>query len=331
MSCDSVTLVTGANGHIGSHIVRKLLSRGRKVRALVRPTSDLRSLEGLEVDIVRGDVLKPDSLSRAVEGCDVVYHTAAVYALWVRDESVISRTAIEGSVNVISSCSHAGVGKIIYTSSAAAIGLSDSPALIRTEEDYNADDGAPTYVTAKTESEKVSLDAAHNLGVGIIVVNPTLVLGPGDYKPTPSNALVKRFVKSGSPFFYEGGANVVDVEDVAEGHLLAEERGRDGVRYILGGDNVTIEDLLGALAELTGRTRPRLRIGRGAALAAGLVLEATAKVSGRPPLFSYRHARTYTGRYGYYDTSRARTELGYRYRSYEEVLKRTVDWFRREM
>jgi dihydroflavonol-4-reductase len=320
--------VTGANGHIGSHIVRKLIQRGKQVRALVRPASDLRSLAGLDVDLIRGDVLEAESMEEAFEGCHVVFHTAAVYALWARDESVILRTAIEGSTNVISACARAGVRKIIYTSSVAAVGFSDSPRRLKTEHDYNEDTSVPAYVTAKTVSEKTAKEIARRLGVKMVVVNPTLVLGPGDYKPTPSNIMVKQFVKLGSPFYYDGGANVVDVEDVAEGHILAEEKGRDGERYILGGENITVRELMNSLADITGRAKPRFKIGRATAIAAGFALGAVARVTGKPPLFTSRNARTFIGRYGYFETAKAESELGFTFRPCSEVLERAVEWFK---
>jgi dihydroflavonol-4-reductase len=326
---DRVTLVTGASGHIGAHVVRKLLDRGRRVRVFVRPTADLRGLQGLGVEFFQGDVLDGDSVKRAVRGCDVVYHVAALYTMWARDPSLIMRTAIEGSKNVLAACAEAGVQAIVYTSSAATIGLSDSASLERTEEDHNTDAAAPSYVTAKTVSEKVVRELAGELGLPLTIVNPTLVLGPGDYRLTPSNAIVKQAVLRGSPFYYEGGANVVDVEDVAAGHLLAEEKGGVGERYILGGDNLTVQEMLGTIAEFAGRTPPRLKAGRGSGLFAGFVLETLSKLTGKPPLFTRRHASTYFGRYGYYDITKARTVLGYTYRPYREVLGRAVEWVRR--
>ncbi len=328
MNVRDLTLVTGANGHIGSHIVRQLIEKGKAVRAFVRPTGDLRGLEGLSVQLVYGDVLDRDSVKCAVEGCGVVYHAAAVFALWARDNSVILRTAIEGSRNVVSESAEAGVKKIIYTSSTAAIGLSRSSEGLLTEEDFNEDRTAPAYVIAKTDSETAAREMAKRLGIHMCVINPGLVLGPGDFKPTPSNSLVRQFVKLGSPVYYEGGANIVDVDDVASGHLLAGERGRDGERYIIGGDNISVLDLMKTLAEITGRSAPRIRLGRGMAMAAGLLLENISRFTGKPPLFTFRNARTYIGRYGYYDISKARDELGYTHKPYREVLERTVRWFR---
>lgn len=325
------TLVTGANGHIGSHIVKYLIGRGRSVRAFVRSTSDLRSIDGLDVELVYGDVLDRASVQSAVQGCRVVYHTAAVYALWSPDDRVILRTAIDGSENVISACARCGVHRVVYTSSAASVGISDKPRQLRSEHDFNKELDVPAYVTAKTDSENLAAACARESGLNMVIVNPTLVLGPGDHRPTPSNTLVKQFVESGSPLFYDGGANVVDVEDVALGHILAEEKGRNGERYILGGDNITVRDMLNFLAELTGRTRPKFRIGRAPAMAAGLLLQLLARFTGKTPLLSFKIAKTYVGRYGYFDTSKAEMELGYTYRPHPEVLMRAVDWFKNQL
>jgi dihydroflavonol-4-reductase len=325
---DRPILVTGASGHIGSHIVRKLLARGRRVRVFVRPTSDLRGLRDLDVSLFQGDVLDTDSAKKAAEGCEVVYHAAALYTMWSKDPSLVMRTAIEGSKNVLRACAATGVEKVVYTSSAAAIGLSESALRIRTEADHNTSAVAPSYVTAKTVSERTAREIAGELGLSLIIVNPTLVLGPGDYRLTPSNAIVKQAMFKGSPFYYDGGANVVDVEDVATGHLLAEEKGRAGERYILGGDNITIAEMLGTIARLSGHRPPRFRAGRRSGLVAGLLLEMVSKLTGKPPLFTRRHARTYFGRYGYYDVSKAERELGYTHRPYQEVLTRTVAWLK---
>lgn len=323
---DRVTLVTGASGHIGSHITRMLCEQGRRVRVFVRPAADLRGLEGLDVHYVRGDVLELDSVRSAVRGCDVVYHAAALYTMWARDPSLVMRTAVDGSQNLLTACAEAGVGKVVYTSSAASIGLSESPSRIRTEEDHNTAAAAPSYVTAKTVSEKVARELAARLGLALVVVNPTLVLGPGDYRLTPSNAVVKQAVFRGSPFYYDGGANVVDVLDVAAGHILAEEKGRKGERYIIGGDNITVREMLGTIARFAGRTGPRIKVGRRTGLVAGFLFEVLSRLTGKPPPFTRRHARTYFGRYGYYDITKARTELGYTYRPSTEVLRRAVEW-----
>jgi dihydroflavonol-4-reductase len=321
-------LVTGASGHIGAHVVRQLLAQGRAVRALVRPTSNLKGLEGLEVERVYGDVLDRASLLSALKGCSALYHLAAVVAEWAEDPAVIHRTAIDGTANVLYAAAHtSSLERIVYTSSVAAVGLSSSLQEFRNESHYNTED-TTHYSVAKTKSEQLARELTEQYQLPLVIVNPAVVLGPHDYRPTPATQIVVRYLKHRLPIYLDAGANFVHVDDVARGHLLAEQYGRVGERYILGGENLTIRQLFGLLAQLVGRRQPRLEIGRRTLSAVGWGAELVARLRGKPPLVSRARARSLVGRYGFYDGSKAQQELGYTARSAQDTLADAVQWVR---
>lgn len=321
------TLVTGANGHLGSNIVRQLLAEGREVKAFVRPNSDLRSLEGLDVEIVKGDVLKGDTLFAAMEGCDILYHTATVYSFWHKNPQVILDTAMVGTKNVLSAAQLYGkLKKIIYTSSIAAIGFSSKPEEVRSELDFNTE-RISVYNEAKTASEKVASALGIRLDLPLVIVNPATVLGEHDYKPTPSGQLILQYLKKGAPVFWEGGMNLVDVEDVARGHILAEKKGSIGDRYILGGDNVTIKQIYQTLSELTGGAPSKFRLTRLGAICVGTVMETLAKFTQKAPLFTKELGEKLVGKYAYYDISKAKRDLGFQTKSHRVVLAKGLKWF----
>jgi dihydroflavonol-4-reductase len=322
------TLVTGASGHIGAHVVRHLLSQGRAVRALVRSTSNLQGLEGLDVELVRGDVLDRASLRSALKGCSALYHLAAVVAEWTHDPEVIYKTAIDGTANILHAVANAsGIARIIYTSSVATVGMSPSPHDLRNESHDNTEDHTH-YAIAKTRAERLAQELAQYYRLPLVIVNPAVVLGPHDYRPTPSTQIVVRYLKYHLPIYLDAGANIVHVDDVARGHLLAEQHGRIGRRYILGGTNLTLRELLSTLAQLVGRRPPRIEVGWRTLSVMGWSAELLARLRGRSPLFTRARARSVIGRYGFYDASRAQRELGYTSRPVRETLADTVQWVR---
>jgi dihydroflavonol-4-reductase len=324
------TLVTGASGHIGAHVVRHLLAQGRAVRALVRPTSNLNGLEGLDVEIVRGDVLHRSSLIAALKGCSVVYHLAAVVAEWTHDPSIILSTAIDGTANVLHAVANvSGIARVIYTSSVAAVGMSRSPDEPRNESHYNTEDSTP-YAVAKTRAEQLAQELATKYGIPIVIVNPAVVLGPLDYRPTPATQIVIRFLRHRIPFYVAGGTNIVHVDDVARGHLLAETHGRSGERYILGGGNLTVWELLSTLAQLVGRRPPWLELGPRVLVTLGWGAELLARLLGKSPLITRARARSLVGRYGFYDASKAQRELGCNARPAHDTLADAVHWVREQ-
>lgn len=322
------TLVTGASGHIGAHVVRHLLAQGRAVRALVRPTSNLKGLEGLEVELVRGDVLDRASLLSALKGCSALYHLAAVVAEWAEDPTVIHRTAIDGTANVLYAAAQtASLERIVYTSSVAAVGMSHSLEELRDESHYNTED-ITHYSVAKTKAEELARELTEQYRLPLVIVNPAVVLGPYDYRTTPATQIVVRYLKHRLPIYLDAGANFVHVDDVARGHLLAEQRGRVGERYILGGENLTIRQLFSLLATLTGRRQPSLEIGRRTLSVVGWGAELIARLQGKAPLVSRARAQSLVGRYGFYDGSKAQRELGYTARTTRETMADAIEWVR---
>jgi dihydroflavonol-4-reductase len=316
------TLVTGATGFIGWHVARKLLARGHTVRALVRPGSKVRELE---VEEVTGDLRDRESLERAVAGCGLVFHVAADYRLWAKDPSELYRSNVEGTRNLLTAARVSGVERVVYTSTVGCIGIpEDRPGSEDLEVHLEEMTGA--YKRSKFQAEQVALEFAGS-GFPVVIVNPTAPIGDHDFKPTPTGKIVVDYLKGGMPAFVDTGLNLVDVADTAEGHLLACEHGRAGQRYILGCENLTLEQILARLAELSGGKAPRWRIPYGVAYAAGLASTGWANLTGnepRAPLDAVKMARKKM----FVSVDKAKRELGFNPGPVEGALKRAVDWFR---
>jgi dihydroflavonol-4-reductase len=316
------TLVTGATGFLGWHIARKLLDRGDGVRVLARDPARVRELEGAET--VRGDLRDPGSLERAVEGCGAVYHVAADYRLWARDPQEMFRSNVDGTRNLLLSAKRAGVERVVYTSTVGCIGI---------PRDGVGDESTPVsleemtgpYKRSKFEAERVALEFSKEFPV--VIVNPTAPIGDHDFKPTPTGKVVVDFVRGAIPGFIDTGLNVVDARDVAEGHLLACERGRPGERYILGSENLTLEQILGKLAGITGKAAPKMRVPYALAFAFGVASTAWAGVTGKEPLAPLDGVKMARKKMWVRHDKAAR-ELGFAPGPAETALQRAVDWFR---
>jgi len=316
------TLVTGASGFIGWHVARLLTERGQKVRALVRPTSRLRELE---VEPVVGDLRDAGSLDRAVAGCERVFHVAADYRLWARHPQELYGSNVEGTRNLLEAARKHGVERFVYTSTVGCIGvprggLGDETVPVTLEE-MTGD-----YKRSKFMAERVALEFAAS-GFPVVVVNPTAPVGDHDVKPTPTGKIVLDFLKGAMPAFIDTGLNVVDVRDTAEAHLLAAERGTPGERYIVGGENLTLAEILQKLARLTGKQAPRVKLPYAVAYAAGVVTTGWARVTGHPPrapLDAVRMAKKKM----FVSTEKARRELGFVPGPVDAALGRAVEWFR---
>jgi dihydroflavonol-4-reductase len=318
--------VTGGTGFVGGHVVRALLRRGEAPRCLVRPGSSLGSLEGLDVEAVRGDLSCVSTLARSMAGATTVFHCAADYRLYARDPRQVFAANVEGTRNLLRAAGEAGVGKIVHTSSVGALGRSsgEGPADERTPV-CEADMVGP-YKRSKYQAERVA-EAFAATGLPVVIVNPSTPVGELDVKPTPTGQMIVRFLSGRMPAYVETGLNLVDVRDVAQGHLLAAERGRIGEKYILGHKNMSLKEILERLARLAGLPAPRLRLPHAVPLAIGALDTLRARLLGGTPeipLDGVLMARKAM----YFDSGRAVRELGLPQSPVEDALARAVLWFR---
>ncbi|MGB9604556.1 MAG: hopanoid-associated sugar epimerase [Bryobacteraceae bacterium] len=315
-------LVTGVTGFVGWHVARVLIEKGWRVRALVRPGSAVRQLE---VEIVPGDLRDPASVRSAVSGCAVVFHVAADYRLWVPDPHEMYRSNVEGTRNVLAAARACGAERVVYTSTVGTIGIpgtgvgdEDTPVSLR--------EMVGAYKRSKFLAELVAKEEAQ-AGLPVVIVNPTAPIGDHDFKPTPTGRIILDFLRGAIPAYIETGLNFVDVRDVAEGHLLALERGRNGERYILGSENLTLAQFFQRLSAASGMPAPRRRIPWALAFAAALLSTGWARVTGRPPrapLDGVRMARKKM----FVSSARAMRELAYKPQPVDDALRRAVEWFR---
>jgi dihydroflavonol-4-reductase len=320
--------VTGASGFVGAAVARALLRSGWEVRALVRAASDRRNLSALPVEAVVGDLLDPRSLQAALAGCAAAFHVAADYRLGAFDPAELYRNNVEGTRNVLDACRAAGTPRIVYTSSVATIGIPGDGSPGREDTPVSLPDMIGHYKRSKFLAERLVMDAAH-AGAPVVIVNPSTPIGPGDVKPTPTGRMVLDAARGRMPAYLDTGLNVVHVDDVADGHLLAHDRGRTGERYILGGENLPLRDILAAIARIVGRAPPRLRLPIGAVLPAAYVAEALARLTRRPTPLTVEAVRMARKRM-YFASDRAVEELGYRWRAPEVAFVDAIGWFREQ-
>ncbi len=322
-----ITLITGATGFVGNHVARLLVGSGDSVRVLVRPTSDLRALEGLLVERVAGDLRDAASLDRAMRGVRRVFHVAADYRLWSRRPDEIYESNVTGTRNLLDAARRAGVERFVYTSTVATIAVSRPGALPNEDTRATLNEMIGHYKRSKFLAEQEALRAAVD-GLPVVVVNPTTPVGPGDSKPTPTGQIIVDFLSGRMPAYVDTGLNVVAVEDVAAGHLLAAERGRVGERYILGGRNMTLKQILDVLSDVSRRPAPRLRIPHAVALAAAYADQAFSRMAGREPRIPVEGVRMARHKM-FVDSSKAARELEYQTTPVERALERAVQWYER--
>ena len=322
------TLVTGANGFVGAAVVRELLADGRPVRALVRATSDCRNLESLPVEIVRGDLNDPGSLRAAVDGCRFVMHVAADYRLWARDADSMYQTNVQGSVHMLETAAEAQVERMVHTSSVAVLGSCAGRQPADEETPVALADMIGPYKRSKFLAEQAVRDRAAELGFPVVTVNPSTPIGPGDVKPTPTGRIIVDAANGRMPAFVDTGLNIVHVDDVARGHLLALDNGNVGERYILGGTDMTLQEILGTVAKLTGRRAPRIRLPRRVVYPLAVCAEAVAALTGVEPLVS-RDAVRMAAKHMYFSSAKAEGELGYTSREPGAALADALEWFTR--
>jgi dihydroflavonol-4-reductase len=321
------TLVTGGTGFVGANVVRALLKRGVEVRALVRPRSDTRNLDSLEVEVVAGDLRDRGSLEAALAGCDMVYHVAAMYTLWTRNPGEIYDSNVTGTINILEAAGQAGVQKIVYTSSVATIGLPKDGTPGTEEVPLPPEDMVSDYKRSKYLAEQEVLKYAQR-GLPVVIVNPSFPVGAWDVKPTPSGQIIVNFLRGKIPAYVDTGLNVVDVEDVAIGHVMAAERGRIGERYILGHANLTLPELFQLLAQVSSMSAPRFRIPYGFAYLSACVSEFVARtITHKPPFVTLAGVKLSRKRM-FFDPSKAVRELGLPQTPAIEALSKAVQWFR---
>jgi dihydroflavonol-4-reductase len=319
--------VTGATGFLGAHVARVLTEQGADLRLLVRPTSDLRNIEGLKADRVTGDLRSPESLKKALAGCDTVFHVAADYRLWVRDPEQMYRSNVEGTRALLEAARKQGVQRVVYTSSVATMGFSSNGRVADEDSPVTLGEMIGHYKRSKFMAEQVALTAGR-CGQHVVVVNPSTPVGEMDIKPTPTGRIVVDFLKKKFPAYVDTGLNLVDATECARGHIAALEKGRGGQRYILGGENLTLKQILDKLAAITALPSPRVRVPYVLALATGVVDETvTGRIRGREPRATIDAVRM--GRKKMFVSSaKAERELGWKIVPVENALHRAVDWFR---
>jgi dihydroflavonol-4-reductase len=316
--------VTGATGFIGANLVRLLLQQGYKVRVLVRPSSCLNNLQGLDVELVKGDLNDPD-LWQLMVGCHALFHVAAHYSLWQADREQLYRHNVLGTRNVLAAARKANIERTVYTSSVAAIGVGAPGQIVDETHQSPVGELVGHYKKSKYLAEQEAVQAVQS-GQEVVIVNPTSPIGPWDIKPTPTGDIILRFLRRQMPFYLDTGLNFIDVRDVAQGHLLALERGKIGDRYILGHINLTLKELLDQLAQLTGLSAPKKSVPAWLPLSAAWIDEQILAPLGKPPsvpLDGVRMAKQPM----YYDASKAVRELGLPQTPLTTFLKDAVDWF----
>ena len=319
-------LVSGANGFVGSAVVRALVHRGYEVRALVGTASETASLVGLQVEIVPGDLRDPPSLERALHGCEGLFHVAADYRLWVPDPHPLYAANVRGTHAILLAARRGGVRRVVHTSSVATLGLNADGAPADEDTPAHLADMIGAYKRSKYLSEALARRCAHT-GSEIVIVNPAAPVGPRDRKPTPTGRTILDAARGRMPAYVDTGLCIVHVDDVAEGHVLAFERGRAGRRYVLGGENLSLREILATIAELTGRNAPWLRLPHAAVLPLALAAEAWARVSGRTPMITVDGVKL-ARHHMYFSSQRAEAELGYHARPAQEALADAIQWFR---
>jgi dihydroflavonol-4-reductase len=319
--------LTGATGFVGSHVARELLNAGAELRLLVRPTSVTRNIDDLRAERVTGDLCDPESLRRGMEGCELVYHVAADYRLWTRAPQQMYRANVEGTRAVIEAAAQAKARRVIYTSSVATMGFTRDGTPATEDSPVALADMIGHYKRSKFMAEQVAIDAAR-AGRDVVIVNPTAPIGEQDIKPTPTGRIVLDFLKRKFPAYVDTGLNLVDVGEVARGHIAAAERARPGERYILGGENLTLKQVLDKLAALTGLPSPTVRLPYAVALASGFfdTLFTGILFRGEPrvTLDAVRMGRKKM----WASSAKAERELGWRVIPVDAALSRAVEYYR---
>ncbi len=319
--------VTGATGFLGSHVARQLQARGADLRLLVRPTSRLDNIADIPAERAAGDLRDLESLRKGMSGCEFVFHVAADYRLWSLNRQELYDSNVDGTRNILAAARDSGVRRVVYTSSVATMGFGNNGRLTDEKSPVTLENMIGDYKRSKFMAEQLVMDAGRN-GQNVVMVNPTTPVGERDIKPTPSGQIILDFLRRKFPAYVDTGLNLVDVVDCAEGHLLAMEKAKPGERYILGGENLTLKQILDKLGAITGLPSPRIKLPYAVALATGVVdTLVVGKMLRREPRVTLDAVRM--GRKKMFVTSaKAERELGWNPRPVDEALRRAVEWFR---
>jgi dihydroflavonol-4-reductase len=316
-------LVTGATGFVGAAVARALVREGWQVRALARPGSDRRNIQALPVEVSEGDLADTLSLQRALSGCEALFHVAADYRLGAPDPRELYQTNVEGTRNILEASRQAGVRRVVYTSSVATVGIPADGSPGNEDTPVAVADMIGHYKRSKFLAEQLVRETALS-GLPVVIVNPSTPIGPGDVKPTPTGQMVLDV-----PAYVDTGLNIVHVDDVAAGHLLAFHRGRPGERYILGGQDMTLREILFEIAQLVGRKPPRIRLPTAVVFPIAYAAEALARVTGRPGRITLEGVRMARKRM-FFSSDKATRELGYQWRPPAEALRDAIAWLREQ-
>ena len=320
-------LVTGATGFVGSAVARRLLAAGVETRVLVRPESSHRNIKGLAVEVVTGDLHDDASLRRAVRGCDALFHVAADYRLWVPEPATLYRTNVEGTRRLLRAAAEAGVKCIVYTSSVATLGIHKDRTPADESTPVSLGDMVGHYKRSKFLAEEAVQQLAANEGAPVVIVNPSAPIGPRDIRPTPTGRIIVDMLAGRMPAYVDTGLNVVHVEDVAEGHWLAFQKGGIGQRYVLGGENLSLRDILHLIAAISNRPAPRIKLPHGVVLPIAWLAETMAHITGREPFATVDGVRM-ARKHMYFSSAKARQDLGYASRPARTAIEDAIRWYK---
>jgi len=319
--------VTGATGFVGSSVARLLINKGFQVGILARKKSNLANVEGLSLKIHYGDLRDKISLERALDGYDYLFHVAADYRLWVPRPEEIYQNNVQGTKNIMEAASRTGIKRVVYTSSVATLGLNNDGTPANENTPVSLNDMIGHYKRSKFLAEKAVRSMVQKGDIDAVIVNPSTPVGPRDIKPTPTGRMILEAAKGKMPAYVDTGLNIVHVDDVALGHLLALEKGKSGRRYILGGQNMTLKQILETIASITGHSAPAIKLPHNLILPLAYLFEAFSKMTGKEPLTTVDGVRLAKKKM-FFTSARAKRELGYSYRPARIAIEDAINWFR---
>lgn len=327
MADQPLTFITGATGFVGAALARTLLAKGHRLRALTRPRNDRRNIEGLPLEIAEGDLGNPESYHDALKGCDFLFHAAADYRIWVPDPAAMHRINVDGTHALMEAALGCGIKRVVYTSSVATLGINPDGTPSDENTPVTLSDMIGTYKRSKFLAEQTVQRLIRHHNLPAVIVNPSTPIGPRDIKPTPTGRIITEAVKGKIPAYVDTGLNIVHVDDVAEGHWLAFERGRVGERYVLGGENLGLGEILAIIAEIAGNPAPKIKLPRGLIYPAAYVMELYARLTQQEPFVTVDALRMAKKKM-YFSSAKAARALGYQSRPARAALEDAITWFR---